>query len=169
MSIPIFRKCGFNRIKSMLMAFLKEKGKWALKICEISPISRFWIFTAQTILKSKKALRGQNFWFITVKIFISSWLGEMNSYTITSNTTKKAVIVIALACELQSQHKVSRLPNVSFNCLLFVGRYYQTIRKKARAYKSITNVLVVDFFSFHSTEVPRCVTTFKSNIHAYTV
>ena len=39
----------------MLMAFRNEKGKWALKKnFEISPISRFWILTAQTILKSKK-------------------------------------------------------------------------------------------------------------------
>ena len=31
---------------------------------------------------------------------------------------------------------------------MFVARYYQTLDKKARAYKSITNVLVVDFFVF---------------------
>ena len=31
---------------------------------------------------------------------------------------------------------------------MFVGRYYQTLDKKARAYKSITKVLVVDFFVF---------------------
>lgn len=38
----------------MLMAFRNEKGKWALKKIEISPISRFWILTAQTIFEIKK-------------------------------------------------------------------------------------------------------------------
>lgn len=154
----------------MLMAFRNEKGKWALKKIEISPISRFWILTAQTIFEIKKSPYRAKFWIIAVKIFISSWLGEMNSYTITSNTTKKSSDCNRTPMRTTiPTHGNSRLPHVSFNCLLFVGRYYQTIRKKARAYKSITNVLVVDFFSFHSTEVPRCVTTFKSNIHAYTV
>ena len=91
----------------MLMAFRNEKVNEHWKIFEISPISRFWILTAQTILKSKKPLEGKILNY-SGKIFISSWLSEMNSYTITSNTTKKAVIVIARQCELQSQHMVIR-------------------------------------------------------------
>jgi len=44
----------------MLMAFRNEKGKWALKKIEISPISRFWILTAQNYFwNQKKPLEGK--------------------------------------------------------------------------------------------------------------
>lgn len=171
MGIPYFLE---NAVKTALnlcsWLFFEKRVNEHWKICEISPISRFWILTVQIIFEIKKSPYRAKFWIITVKIFISSWLGEMNSYTINSNTTKKSSDCnrIGVRTTIPTQGKFE-LPNVSFNCLLFVGRYYQTIRKKARAYKSITNVLVVDFFSLHSTEVPRCVTTFKSNIHVNTV
>ena len=73
----------------MLMAFRNEKGKWALK--------NLWNFADKPFLNfdrtnyfwnQKKPLEGKILNY-NGKIFISSWLGEMNSYTITSNTTKK--------------------------------------------------------------------------------
>lgn len=50
-----FIKSLLNRIKSGLMAFLWEKGKWALKKFEISPIGSFWILNAQIIFEIKKS------------------------------------------------------------------------------------------------------------------
>ena len=74
----------------MLMAFRNEKGKWAFINLENFAYKLILIFDRINYFWSKKKpLEEAKFWIIAVKIFISSWLGEMNSYTITSTNTKK--------------------------------------------------------------------------------
>ena len=43
----------------MLMAFFEKRVNEHWKICEISPISRFWILTVQIIFEIKKPLEGK--------------------------------------------------------------------------------------------------------------
>lgn len=55
-----FIKCGFNRIKSMLMAFQNEKGKWALKNLENFAYKLILIFDRTNYFwNQKKPLEGK--------------------------------------------------------------------------------------------------------------